>query len=199
MRETIMDASAQIDQQRRFTVADMWRLARLPEYADCRYELVEGELREMSPVGELHGYLASVINRLLGNYIDEMGAGRVTIETGYYELGDDETVLAPDIAFRRVDTKANPPTSSYVMQMPDLAAEIKSPGDSYAYMRRKAELYLRRGTRVVWLVYPERRGVDVCDRDETGAVVFAFIDETGSLSGGDALPGFILELRRLFT
>ncbi len=199
MREMIMDGPAQINQRRRFTVADLWRMAQLPEYADRHFELIEGELREMAPVGELHGSLASLINRLLGNYVDEQGMGRVTIETGYYELDDDETLLAPDVAFRRLDAKGNPPTNSFVMQMPDLAVEVKSPRDTYAHMRRKAELYLQRGTQIVWLVYPERRGVEVCTLDEAGAIVLDFIDEAGSLSGGDALPGFVLAVSRLFS
>ena len=186
-------------ERRKYTVADIDWLARLPEYADCRFELIEGEIVEMAPVGEWHGSLASLINRLLGNYADEHGMGRVTIETGYYDLGDDETVLAPDVAFRRLDTKANPPSSSFVTQMPDLAVEIKSPNDTYAHMRRKAELYLRRGTEIVWLVYPERRGVEVCTLDETGAIAREFIDEHSSLNGGDALPGFTLDLSRLFS
>ena len=194
-----MIARERLAERQRFTVADLWRMAQLPEYADRHFELIEGELREMAPVGEVHGSLASLINRLLGNYVDERGTGRVTIESGYYESDDDETLLAPDIAFRRLDKKANPPVRGWVEQMPDLAVEVKSPRDTYAHMRRKAELYLQRGTQIVWLVYPERRGVDVCTLDDAGALQTEFVDENGSLSGGDALPGFILELSRLFT
>ena len=194
-----MIARERLAERQGFTVADLWRMTQLPEYADRHFELIEGELREMAPVGELHGSLASLINRLLGNYVDEQGMGRVTIETGYYELDDDETLLAPDVAFRRLDTKGSPPTNSFVMQMPDLAVEVKSPRDTYAHMRRKAELYLQRGTQIVWLVYPERRGVDVCTLGEAGALQTEFVAENGSLSGGDALPGFTLALTRLFS
>ncbi len=182
----------------RYTVADMDWLAQLPEYADRHFELIEGELREMAPVGEWHGSVAINLIFYLKAYVDRQGVGRLTTETGYYALDDDETLLAPDIAFRKLDTMTNPPVRGWVEQMPDLAVEIKSPRDTFAHMRRKAELYLRRGTQIVWLVYPERRGVDVCALDEAGAIVLDFIDETGSLSGGDALPGFVLELRRLF-
>ena len=199
MRATTMDGPAQINQRRRFTVADLWRIAQLPEYADCRFELIEGELKEMAPVGEIHGSLAIHLIFHLNAYVDRHGVGRLTVETGYYALGDDETLLAPDIAFRQLDTSTNPPVRGWVERMPDLAVEIKSSREPFAHMRRKAELYLRRGTQVVWLVYPERRGVDVCTLDEAGAIVLDFIDETGSLSGGDTLPGFVLELRRLFT
>ena len=198
MRETIMDAAAQFHERRRFTVADLWRMAQLPEYADRHFELIEGELREMAPVGEWHGSVAIDLIFYLKAYIDRHGVGRLTTETGYYTLHDDETLLAPDIAFRRLDTKANPPVRGWVEQMPDLAVEIKSPNDSYMGMRRKADMYLQRGTQIVWLVYPERRGVDVCTLDDADALQTEFVDEKGSLSGGDALPGFTLALTRLF-
>ena len=199
MRETIMDGAAHIRERRRLTVADLWRMAQLPEYADRHFELIEGELREMVPVGEIHGSLASAILVPLASFAVEHELGRVTVETGYYKLNDDETLLAPDIAFRRLDTKTNPPVRGWVDQMPDLAVEIKSPNDSYLGMRRKAELYLQRGTQIVWLVYPERRGVEVCTLDDAGALQTEFVAEDGSLSGGDALPGFVLELSRLFS
>ena len=40
--------------------------------------------------------------------------------------------------------------------MPDLAVEIQSPGNTLAELRRKAALYLTKGTELVWLVLPER-------------------------------------------
>ena len=194
-----MIAGERFTERRRLTVADLWRMAQLPEYADRHFELIEGELREMAPVGEWHGSVAIDLIFYLKAYVDRHGVGRLTTETGYYKLNDDETLLAPDIAFRRLDTKTNPPVRGWVEQMPDLAVEIKSPNDSYIGMRRKAELYLQRGTQIVWLVYPERRGVEVCTLDDAGALQTEFVAEDGSLSGGDALPGFVLELSRLFS
>ncbi len=194
-----MIAPARPAERRRYTIADINRLAQQPEYADCRYELIEGELSEMSPVGEWHGFGATRIGRLLDEYVEATGAGIVTTETGYFAGDDDETLLAPDVAFRRTIFPPDPASNNFVPVMPTLVVEIKSPNDSYAHLRRKAELYLRRGTQIVWLVYPQRRGVEVCTLDATDAIVREFIDEQGSLSGGDALPGFVLELRRLFT
>ena len=199
MRETIMDTAAHIRERRRHTVADLWRMAQLPEYANRHFELIEGAIVKMAPVGEWHGFGTTRIARLLDEYAEATNAGIVTTETGYYHGDDDETLLAPDIAFRRLDTKTNPPVRGWVAQMPDLAVEIKSPNDSYVGMRHKAELYLQRGTQIVWLVYPERRGVEVCTLDEAGALQTDFVAEDGSLSGGDALPGFVLELSRLFS
>ena len=66
-------------------------------------------------------------------------------------------------------------------------------------MRRKAGLYLDRGTSIVWLMYPERREVEVCTLDEDGEIAYETVGADGELSGGDALPGFTLDLSRVFT
>ena len=194
-----MIAGERFTERRRLTVADLWRMAQLPEYADRHFELIEGEIVKMAPVGEWHGFGTTRIARLLDEYVEATSAGIVTTETGYFHGDDDETLLAPDVAFRRTVLPADPDSNRFVPVMPSLVAEIKSPRDTYAYMRRKAELYLRRGTQIVWLVYPERRGVEVCTLDDAGALQTEFVAEDGSLSGGDALPGFVLELSRLFS
>ena len=46
--------------------------------------------------------------------------------------------------------------------MPDLAVEIISPNDSMKQVRRKAAIYLRHGTQLVWIVMPDKKGVEVC-------------------------------------
>jgi len=82
--------------------------------------------------------------------------------------------------------------------MPDLAVEIKSPSESMPQMRRKARLYLEKGTLMVWLVLPGRQSVEVWQRGAAGEITSEMIERDGTLSGGAVLPGFALPLRRLF-
>ncbi len=194
-----MIAGERLAERRRYSVADIDWLSQQPQYANRRFELIEGEVVDMPPPGVYHAILSRLIDRLIGVFVDEHGLGYMTGEGGHYALGDDTTVLAPDCAFISAARLADPTSDKAAPVMPDLAVEIKSPSDSYMGMRRKAELYLQRGTQIVWLVYPERRGVDVCTLDEAGALQTEFVDENGSLSGGDALPGFTLALTRLFS
>ena len=73
-----------------------------------------------------------------------------------------------------------------------------SPGDSLARLRRKAAIYLEKGARLVWIVLPYQRGVDVC-RSAVGARLdIEFVGVDGELSGENVLPGFKLEVSRLF-
>lgn len=85
-----------------------------------------------------------------------------------------------------------------ILVMPDLAVEIAAPGETLGHLRQKAVAYLRRGTSLVWIVLPSARGVDVCRSASGARLDIEFIGADGALSGEDALPGFELELSRLF-
>ena len=185
--------------RRRYTVADFDWLAQLPQYQDARFEIIEGEIVDMPPVGEWHGFGSNRIGRLLDEFVEATGAGIVTTETGYYDKQDEATLLGPDVAFRRTDKQPDPDSDGFVPRMPDLAVEVKSPNDSTLQLRRKARLFLERGTAIVWLVYPERRQVEVCALDAVGDMTREVIGADGELSGGDVLPGFTLPLSRLFS
>ena len=186
-------------ERRKYCLADVPWLLQLPEYADGRFELIEGEIVAMSPTGLSHGRQSGYITYFLVEYALRSGLGYVTTDTGYYAADDDETLLGPDVAFIHMDRLDDPDSHQFVPTMPDLAVEVKSPNDSYAFIRRKAELYLRRGTRLVWLVFPERRVVEVCSLDDAGELRIDPVNADGTLSGGDVLPGFTLELSRVFS
>ena len=184
--------------ERLYTIDDIWRLEQQPLRAAERYYLIDGELiTKMSP-SQHHALIASELARLLGNYVVARGLGRVLVECGYHPPHDRRTVLLPDVSFESSARAAQPPLTSYAPYMPDLAVEILSPTQTLAQLQRKAQVYLAHGTEIVWLVLPGRASVEVWRRADDGAPVSERIGRDGSLSGGDVLPGFTLELRRLF-
>ena len=151
--------------ERDYTIDDVWRMASANE--GNRYTLIDGELFVTMSPGQLHGGLAGEIARLLGNFVVERALGRVTVEAGYHPPGNRRTLLLPDVAFEGLPRAAQPARLGFVPYMPDLAVEIISPSQDWEDMRAKAEIYLRHGTSLVWLIYPERakrRDVDQRDR-----------------------------------
>ncbi len=85
-------------------------------------------------------------------------------------------------------------TGKYYEMAPDLAVEVVLPTDTARQMRRKADQYLAAGTRLVWVIYPEDRLIDVY---QAGHDPHPFkIDDT--LNGGDVLPGLTLPVRQVF-
>ena len=88
--------------------------------------------------------------------------------------------------------------AGYAPFMPDLAVEIISPSQSLAQARRKAKVYLRNGTALVWLVDPAEKNAEIWTAVNDGAPQSQTIGLDDELSGGTVLPEFRLPLRLLF-
>jgi len=72
--------------------------------------------------------------------------------------------------------------------------EIKSPDDTYMSLRDKAEYYVQHGCAMVWLIYPEKRIVEVYQPGTDIDLLVA----GDTLSGGEVLPEFTLAVEVVF-
>ena len=186
-------------QQQARVIDSVWELAQSPEFYGKRFYVIDGEWYEMSPVKRIHSRLANRIGMILGMFVEERDLGETHVELGFSPPGDRSTLLAPDVAFVSTARLRNQPEDGFLSIMPDLAVEIASPSNTLTQLRRKAKIYLDNGSSLVWIVLPAEKGVDVC-RSATGARLdIEFVGADGVLSGEDVLPGFDLELSRLFT
>ena len=162
-----------------------------------RYELVAGSLVRMTPAGAEHGVVTARVAYVLQEYAFRHGGGVCCgAETGFMLRRAPDVVRAPDAAFvagERIPTTGVP--KSYWPFAPDLAVEVPSPSDRRADLQAKIADYLSAGTRLVWVVEPATRSVLVY-RDRAPEV--QVIREDGELAGGDVLPGFRCEVKRLF-
>jgi Uma2 family endonuclease len=77
---------------------------------------------------------------------------------------------------------------------PDIAIEVTSPNDVIYELEEKVEEYLRAGVRLIWLIHPEVRVIQVIRGDGSGYRLRAG-DE---LSGEDVVPGFRCPVASLF-
>jgi Uma2 family endonuclease len=110
-----------------------------------------------------------------------------------------ETALVPDVAFLRADRV--PPRNSADYKKaprlaPDLAVEVASPNQHHPEMAAKARLYLARGVRLVWVVWPADRQVDVWRPGSDEPATTLSIGD--ALDGLDGLPGFTHPVADLF-
>ena len=170
-------------------------LAELPGDG-CRYELVDGNLRVMSPAGFEHGRVALRIGARLDEYVRVRRLGHVVAaETGFRLSRDPDTVRAPDAAFVAADRL--PPRDEqqrFLELAPDLAVEVVSPTDRAAEVTEKALAWLAVGVSLVWVVYPAQRLVAVYLPD--GSVRHR--REGDEVDGGAVLPGFRLPVADIF-
>ncbi len=181
-----------------YTVDDVWEMQHLLGRDDAGYELIEGELVPMSPANLLHSWLASEISGYLREFLRSSGFGYVFVEAGFYPSDDRQTLLAPDVAFVSKARLGTPFPQSFIGLMPDLAVEIASPGNTLIELQEKAAIYLKHGARVVWIVIPDEKSVEVCRIGADEELQCQLVGSDGVLSGEDVLPGFELELWRLF-
>lgn len=161
-----------------------------------RYELVRGELQMMSPTGDDHGIVTAALTIRLGAFVMEQALGAVfAAETGFQLEHDPDTVLAPDISFiERRRFEAAGLTGKFWQGPPDLAVEVKSPGDRAGEASAKAKSWLAHGTHQVWIVDPKKRTVTVYHQD--GRIVV--LSEADELEGGDVVPGFTCPIHKIF-
>jgi Uma2 family endonuclease len=162
---------------------------------DCRLELIRGELKVMSPSKLPHGILCARVAAELYGFVRERDLGVVVgAETGFIVARDPDTVLGVDAGFishERLSTVED--LDKFFPSAPDLAVEVMSPSNTMREMEEKAALYFGAGARAVWVFNPKRRTAVVYSSSGVRT-----LSEQDTLEGGEVLPGFTLELSKLF-
>jgi Uma2 family endonuclease len=160
-----------------------------------RHELVEGELRTMTPAGAEHGRVAARITARIVVHAELHALGEAyAAETGFILRRGPDTVRAPDVAFVATDRLPPEPEPGFGRIVPDLVVEVVSPWDRASEVASKAEAWLDAGVRLVWVVDPQARLAAV---HHPGGLV-TVLREDGELDGEDVLPGLRLPLAALF-
>jgi len=152
-----------------------------------RAELVRGVLVVREPAGGRHGRVTNELSRTIGNHVHAHALGAVyAAETGFTLARRPDTVRAPDVAFVRRERLPDPEPTGFPDLAPDLVVEVVSPGDRAGEILAKVADWLSAGTRLVWVVDPERRLARVYRADGSEQIV----EEADRLLGEDVLPGF---------
>jgi Uma2 family endonuclease len=126
------------------------------------YEVVEGVLVRMAGTGKQTTRLALDLGAELRAYIRPRRLGGVTGADGVYKFPGAETGLLPDAGFYTAERDAEAPDDAKPIPFaPDLAVEVVSPDQSADAMAAKVRRYLRAGTRLVWVVWPLAKHIDV--------------------------------------
>jgi len=159
-------------------------------------ELLRGHLVVREPPGVYHGMIAARLAYLAGAFVYPRGLGVLFgQDTGFKIASDPDTVLAPDFAFVRADRARNIPRRGYAEVVPDLVAEIMSPGDGPGEILSKVGSWLSAGVKLVWVIDPERGEARVHRADGS----LSAVPSDGALDGDDILPGFSCSLSAILT
>lgn len=161
-----------------------------------RYELIDGRLKEKlmgAESDEIGGLLLTQFNI----FIRPKKLGRAyASQTGFQCFpGKPKLVRMPDTSFvsaGRLPNDRSP--EGYIKVAPDIAVEVISPNEMYEEVEEKVAEYRSAGVKLIWIISPKSKTVMIRRLDGTCAEV----NETGTLSGENVLPGFTCTVAELF-
>jgi Uma2 family endonuclease len=133
-----------------------------------RYEVIDGEIVELSPPTLLHVRIAHWLFRSIDPVVQAGNLGELWLEVPYILDEDERTNWVygsklPDLSFvkrkRFDDCIAKYGESGPIRLAPDLAVEIVSQNDSYSEVNEKIANYLRHGVRLAIVVDARQRAI----------------------------------------
>ena len=165
--------------------------------SDIPYEVINGEIVELPPMGIFEGLIASLLDRQLQCYMATQGSGWIVTEILFHFSRTVGNKRRPDLAYVSYDRwpmeKPVPRGDDWDV-VPNLAVEVISPTNPAHEVVDKIADYFQAGVERVWVVYPLQRQIYVYSSPTDVRV----IAEDGKLADEALLPGFGLSLSALF-
>jgi Uma2 family endonuclease len=167
------------------------------ENSDLKLERnAQGELIIMPPTGGETG--RSNVNLILqvGLWNEKNHGGEVFDSSTGFTLpnGADRS---PDVSWvekSRWDALTKEQKEKFIPLCPDFVIEILSPNDSLKKTQNKMQEYMENGCRLGWLINRKKQEVEI-SRPKQNVEVLKLPQ---TLSGEDVLPGFILNLQKIW-
>jgi Uma2 family endonuclease len=156
-----------------------------------RYELIDGRLVEKPVVKIRHGRIAHRLNKAYDNFDPNENKGEMLPDINFY-LREDYSP-APDVSYWIAERRAaeEAPIAPYS----DFAVEVQSPDQSLPSLRKKIREYLSVGVRLVWLVIPSKRTIEIYRLGEANVEIVGL---GATLDFGDIIPDFTVTTDELF-
>ncbi len=158
-----------------------------------KVELVDGEVRLMTPAGGEQGAISADLLTRLNNFVRRKKLGRVfDAQTGFRPYSN---LRAPDVSFVRMERlPGGKPPKGFLHIPPDLAVEVLGLNETFDDYEEKVAEYLSWGVRLIWLVDPNTETVMVIRQNGERQV----LKGKDVLSGEDVVPGFKIRVKTIF-
>ena len=177
------------------TLISIAEFDRLEAPEGLRYELDEGELIEMTKARyQPHNRIVRVLDRAVTSYLNANPIGDLLSSDNLFVLGPG-IKRAPDLSFMLKARIEQIEADQDIQGAPDLAIEVLSPSDTVSFIRRKIRQYFAAGCRLVWVVYPETREVEVWEAPGISRII---LGEKDMLDPPALLPGFSIRVGDIF-
>ena len=156
----------------------------------------QGDLIIMPPTGGETGKINSNINAQIWFWNEQKQLGEVFDSSTGFTLpsGADRS---PDVCWvekSRWDALSKEQKEKFISLCPDFVIEILSPNDSLKKTQDKMQEYIDNGCRLGWLINRKKQEVEIYRPGED--IEILKLPET--LSGENVLPGFILNMQKIW-
>ncbi len=155
-----------------------------------------GELIVMPPTGGETGRSNSKFNLQIGLWNEQTQLGEAFDSSTGFTLpnGADRSPDASWVEKSRWSALTPQQKEKFIPLCPDFAVEILSPTDSLKKTQEKMQEYMENGCRLGWLINRKKREVEIYHPGQDVEVLQSPL----TLSGENVLPGFILNLQKIW-
>jgi Uma2 family endonuclease len=158
-----------------------------------RFEMTaQGEMIVMSPVGGVSGFREANIAARVWHWNAQTELGIVFSSSTIFRLPNGAK-RSPDVAWveaSRWNVLSLEEQEKFPPIAPDFVIELRSRTDELKSLQEKMQEYIENGVRLGWLLNPPDQQVEIYLPNQS--VVTLNLPTT--LSGGDILPGFMLQV-----
>ncbi len=164
---------------------------------DLRIERTsEGELVIMPPTGGTTGRINHSLAMLFGVWAEADGSG-VGFDSSTEFTLPNSAKRSPDLAWvrrERWDALTPQEQDEFPPLCPDFVVELRSPTDRIRVLQAKMEEYIANGATLGWLIDPVEKKVYIY----RPSAEVSCLENPATVSGEPLLPGFVLDLNRLW-
>ena len=167
------------------------------ENPDLRLERnANGELIVMPPTGGETGKTNSKFNLQIGLWNEQTELGEAFDSSTGFTLPN-KADRSPDASWvekSRWSALTPEQREKFIPLCPDFVLELVSPSDSLKKSQEKMQEYMENGCRLGWLINRKKREVEIYRPGQDVEVLQSPL----TLSGENVLPGFVLNLQKIW-
>ncbi len=160
-----------------------------------KYQLIDGEIIEMTSPTPNHQNTVLTLGMLLKKYANENKLGKVFIAPLDIYLGKNDT-YQPDVFFISKERESIIGEKK-IEGAPDLVIEVLSESTAYYDLKKKKAVYEKSGVSEYWIVDAEEKNIEIYENSDGGFQKIALL-EIGQMYTSKKLISFILKPEEIF-
>ncbi|WP_437204420.1 Uma2 family endonuclease [Planctomicrobium sp. SH664] len=158
-------------------------------------ELIRGVPVSLQPPDLDHGTIVLNLSKAFAGYVQSTLNGYPCFDLGLWVERQPDSIFFPAASYFLEGSRFAEADKEYTETVPALIVELLTTGDRRRNISERLSVYIKHGTRVVWLIDPQQQSVHVVIPREGKNQRLSAED---TLSGDPVLSGFSMPVAQLF-